>query len=229
MFQHCGHQAPVVDFQWDPEDPWTLISVSDDVQSELGGGTLQIWRVNDMIYRPEAEVLAELEQHREFVLTGKDAPAPKPAGKGTKRSIDELTSDQANGTAKSELVAASAEPAPEGAATAAPSQPGTDATTDHEPHTVLEDIAAAAQDAAQAVPEAVQSAANALPEAVQSAAHAVPGAVQSAALVLSDVKDTAVDAARALPAAVMQTMEQVAEAMDPMMPQEQQPQPMDMQ
>lgn len=40
------------------------MSVSDDVSDELGGGTLQLWRVNDLIYREEAEVLAELEKHR---------------------------------------------------------------------------------------------------------------------------------------------------------------------
>lgn len=28
------------------------------------GGTLQLWRINDMIWRPEDEVLAEMEEHR---------------------------------------------------------------------------------------------------------------------------------------------------------------------
>ena len=55
----------VVDFQWNPHDPWTFMSVSDDVSDELGGGTLQLWRVNDLIYREEAEVLAELDKHRQ--------------------------------------------------------------------------------------------------------------------------------------------------------------------
>ena len=41
------------------------MSVSDDVSDELGGGTLQLWRVNDLIYRDEAEVLAELDKHRQ--------------------------------------------------------------------------------------------------------------------------------------------------------------------
>lgn len=52
-----------MDLQWDPSDPWTLMSVSDDVR-EGGGGTLQLWRVSDLIYRPDEEVLAELEQYR---------------------------------------------------------------------------------------------------------------------------------------------------------------------
>ena len=45
------------------------MSVSDDVSDDLGGGTLQLWRVNDLIYRDEAEVLAELEKHRQAEAT----------------------------------------------------------------------------------------------------------------------------------------------------------------
>ena len=33
------------------------------------GGTLQLWRINDMIWRPEDEVLAEMEEHRCFSRT----------------------------------------------------------------------------------------------------------------------------------------------------------------
>ena len=47
------------------------MSVSDDVSDELGGGTLQLWRVNDLIYRPEADVLAELDKHRWACLADK--------------------------------------------------------------------------------------------------------------------------------------------------------------
>lgn len=34
-------QAPVVDFQWNPHDPWTFFSVADEA-GEGGGGTLQV-------------------------------------------------------------------------------------------------------------------------------------------------------------------------------------------
>lgn len=64
LFQHVGHRSMVVDFQWNPMEPWTMLSVSDDVSADSGGGTLQMWRINDLIYRPENEVLQELEQHR---------------------------------------------------------------------------------------------------------------------------------------------------------------------
>eukprot|EP00850_Spirogloea_muscicola_P017166 SM000145S00783 [mRNA] locus=s145:63233:64556:+ [translate_table: standard] len=82
LFQHVGHRArlricltttyryeygrdKVVDFHWNPHDPWTVVSVSD---GEAGGGTLQIWRINDLITRPEAEVLAELEKYGQDIL-----------------------------------------------------------------------------------------------------------------------------------------------------------------
>lgn len=78
LFQHNGHRSvvipiaangdsdgfvQVVDFQWNPFDPWTLLSVSDNVELDSGGGSLQVWRVSDLIYRPEQQVLQELQQH----------------------------------------------------------------------------------------------------------------------------------------------------------------------
>jgi histone-binding protein RBBP4 len=54
----------IVDFHWNSSDPWTIVSVSDDGESTGGGGTLQIWRMSDLIYRPEDEVLAELENFK---------------------------------------------------------------------------------------------------------------------------------------------------------------------
>ncbi|KAJ4831114.1 hypothetical protein Tsubulata_010628 [Turnera subulata] len=74
FFQHAGHRDKVVDFHWNAADPWTVVSVSDDCDSTGGGGTLQIWRMNDLIYRPEDEVLAEQEKFKSHVLSC----APKP-------------------------------------------------------------------------------------------------------------------------------------------------------
>lgn len=62
FFQHVGHRDKVVDFHWNYEDPWTLASVSDDGHNIGGGGTLQVWRMSDFIYRAESEVLEELER-----------------------------------------------------------------------------------------------------------------------------------------------------------------------
>eukprot|EP00252_Welwitschia_mirabilis_P025965 TRINITY_DN830_c0_g2_i1.p1 TRINITY_DN830_c0_g2~~TRINITY_DN830_c0_g2_i1.p1 ORF type:complete len:452 (+),score=103.36 TRINITY_DN830_c0_g2_i1:239-1594(+) len=69
FFQHAGHRDKVVDFHWNSYDPWTIVSVSDDGESTGGGGTLQIWRMSDLIYRPEEEVLEELEKFRNHILS----------------------------------------------------------------------------------------------------------------------------------------------------------------
>ncbi|XP_052183253.1 WD-40 repeat-containing protein MSI4-like [Diospyros lotus] len=68
FFQHAGHRDKVVDFHWNEADPWTVVSVSDDCDTSGGGGTLQIWRMSDLIYRPEEEVLAELGQFKSHVV-----------------------------------------------------------------------------------------------------------------------------------------------------------------
>lgn len=64
FFRHAGHRDKVVDFHWNASDPWTIVSVSDDGESTGGGGTLQIWRMIDLIYRPEEEVIAELDKFK---------------------------------------------------------------------------------------------------------------------------------------------------------------------
>ncbi|XP_028124395.1 WD-40 repeat-containing protein MSI4-like [Camellia sinensis] len=68
FFQHAGHRDKVVDFHWNAADPWTVVSVSDDCDTSGGGGTLQIWRMNDLIYRPEEDALAELEKFKSHVV-----------------------------------------------------------------------------------------------------------------------------------------------------------------
>ncbi|XP_068328242.1 WD-40 repeat-containing protein MSI4-like [Pyrus communis] len=74
FFQHAGHRDKVVDFHWNASDPWTVVSVSDDCDSTGGGGTLQIWRMSDLIYRPEEEVLAELEKFKSHVVSCASKP-----------------------------------------------------------------------------------------------------------------------------------------------------------
>nr|CAN70589.1 hypothetical protein VITISV_026731 [Vitis vinifera] len=69
FFRHAGHRDKVVDFHWNASDPWTIVSVSDDGESTGGGGTLQIWRMIDLIYRNEDEVLAELDNFKAHLAT----------------------------------------------------------------------------------------------------------------------------------------------------------------
>ncbi|KAG2502120.1 hypothetical protein HYH03_000612 [Edaphochlamys debaryana] len=73
IFQHLGHRlGRVTDFQWHPVEQWTIISVSDNsgVTDEGSDGSLQVWRIMDLIYRPYSEAVAELEQHRDFIMHG---------------------------------------------------------------------------------------------------------------------------------------------------------------
>ncbi|KAG8367241.1 hypothetical protein BUALT_Bualt16G0052100 [Buddleja alternifolia] len=68
FFQHAGHRDKVVDFHWNANDPWTIVSVSDDGEFSGGGGTLQLWRMSDLLYRPKEEVLAELQKFKDHVI-----------------------------------------------------------------------------------------------------------------------------------------------------------------
>ncbi|PIN02574.1 Nucleosome remodeling factor, subunit CAF1/NURF55/MSI1 [Handroanthus impetiginosus] len=69
FFRHAGHRDKVVDFHWNTADPWTIVSVSEDGEKTGGGGTLQIWRMIDLIYRPEEEVIEELDKFKSHLLT----------------------------------------------------------------------------------------------------------------------------------------------------------------
>lgn len=75
LFQHAGHKTQIVDFQWNPYDPWNIASVSQDTWGPHGKGgvfhgTLQMWRISDMIYKPEEEIIKEMEVNKEWILTG---------------------------------------------------------------------------------------------------------------------------------------------------------------
>ncbi|XP_060189358.1 WD-40 repeat-containing protein MSI4-like isoform X1 [Lycium barbarum] len=75
FFQHAGHRDKIVDFHWNTLDPWTIVSVSDDLETNGGGGTLQIWRMTDLVYRTEKEVLSEMQHFKDHV--SKCAPKSK--------------------------------------------------------------------------------------------------------------------------------------------------------
>ncbi|WZZ24513.1 hypothetical protein YC2023_007914 [Brassica napus] len=74
LFQHAGHRDNMVDFHWNVLEPWTIVSVSGNCESNGGGGTLQIWRMSELIYRPEDEVLAELEDFKSQVFSCASRP-----------------------------------------------------------------------------------------------------------------------------------------------------------
>eukprot|EP00281_Chroomonas_sp_CCMP1168_P031913 CAMPEP_0206242778 /NCGR_PEP_ID=MMETSP0047_2-20121206/17240_1 /ASSEMBLY_ACC=CAM_ASM_000192 /TAXON_ID=195065 /ORGANISM="Chroomonas mesostigmatica_cf, Strain CCMP1168" /LENGTH=430 /DNA_ID=CAMNT_0053667823 /DNA_START=25 /DNA_END=1317 /DNA_ORIENTATION=+ len=62
IFRHTGHRGSVQDLQWNPVDPWCIASVSEDASWAQGGGTLQIWRPVDYLYRTDEDCLAELSK-----------------------------------------------------------------------------------------------------------------------------------------------------------------------
>ncbi|CAA0822403.1 WD-40 repeat-containing protein MSI4 [Striga hermonthica] len=71
FFKHAGHRDKVVDFHWNAADPWTIVSVSEDGEKTGGGGTLQIWRMIDLIYRPEDESKAIIvTSERSLIFNG---------------------------------------------------------------------------------------------------------------------------------------------------------------
>lgn len=98
FFQHRGHRAQVVDFQWETHDPWTLVSVSDDVGNEGGGGggTVQVWRVSDLLTRERAEVSVELDAHRCVGV----APVEVRCGCNVLRRREYIVNGRSNGVAE---------------------------------------------------------------------------------------------------------------------------------
>lgn len=65
VFRHVGHtlsEGKIVDFEWHPSesDPYCIASLS---ETEEGGSTMQMWRISDLIYRPENEIVTELRQY----------------------------------------------------------------------------------------------------------------------------------------------------------------------
>eukprot|EP00245_Coleochaete_scutata_P007090 TRINITY_DN2212_c0_g2_i3.p1 TRINITY_DN2212_c0_g2~~TRINITY_DN2212_c0_g2_i3.p1 ORF type:complete len:814 (-),score=235.64 TRINITY_DN2212_c0_g2_i3:767-3106(-) len=86
FFQHRGHRSKVVDFQWNPQDPWVLMSASEDVELEKGGGTIQIWKMNEVVYKggdAEKEELMESVAFQRSVVAAK----PKPTDAKRRKSI----------------------------------------------------------------------------------------------------------------------------------------------
>ena len=69
LFRHSGHRASIVDFDWNSCSPWTMVSMSDDSQNpRLGGGTMQVWRISDLLHKSgndfESHLANALEKDR---------------------------------------------------------------------------------------------------------------------------------------------------------------------
>jgi len=75
LFTHSGHRNPITDFQWNPHDPWTVVSSGSGANV---ASTCQFWRISDLITRPKEEVMQELEKHSAYIC----GRAAKPAESG---------------------------------------------------------------------------------------------------------------------------------------------------
>jgi histone-binding protein RBBP4 len=181
MLTHAGHRAPVVDFQWNPHDPWTIMSVSDESQME-SGGTLQLWRISDLLHRPEEEVLAELEANREFIVTGK-MPGKPAEGEAPAAADGAEAASAQNGMGDT-----AAEAGANAAAAAA-------------------DAAADAAEAAQGAAEAADAAAAAGPPTSPKAAQIANAAVAADAAAAAGLDDAAAPNGDAPPATDAEPMQ----------------------
>mmetsp|Transcript_13287 Transcript_13287/g.21698 ORF Transcript_13287/g.21698 Transcript_13287/m.21698 type:complete len:503 (+) Transcript_13287:169-1677(+) len=64
FFKHAGHKTPVVDFDWNTEEPFSFLTVSDDNHSDdaVTGGCMQFWRVTEFLTRAsDPDFVEELE------------------------------------------------------------------------------------------------------------------------------------------------------------------------
>lgn len=61
VLMHSCVRSPVVYLDWNPCDQWTIASISDESAVQVGGGTLQIWRLSDLVTIPIEDLAAELE------------------------------------------------------------------------------------------------------------------------------------------------------------------------
>ena len=100
-----------------------MLSVSHEVATTIGGGTLHVWRISDLVYRPTSDVVAELKHHEEYILRGK-----KPS-----RHSEKVQRSYGPRTAKA--------PAPEGAKPKAPPKTPAEADTHMIPPPVVDDVA----------------------------------------------------------------------------------------
>ena len=88
LFTHSGHRNPITDFQWNPHDPWTVVSSGSGANV---ASTCQFWRISDLITRSKDDVMQELEKHSAYIC----GRAAKPADSGD--DTDDTGDDTSDG------------------------------------------------------------------------------------------------------------------------------------
>ena len=61
FFDHIGHVNKITDVQWSKESPWSILSVSDDMDPARAGCSLQVFRPLDLLTMPQEEAQKKLQ------------------------------------------------------------------------------------------------------------------------------------------------------------------------
>lgn len=86
VFRHLYHDAGVEDLHWNShvDSSEALLASCSEQEQGSGGGSLQVWRINDLITMPEEDAVKVLDQEFAFV-------AGEGAGHGQRRKDAEMT------------------------------------------------------------------------------------------------------------------------------------------
>ena len=68
VLQHVGHLGNIMDTQWSPHDPFTLMSVSNDGHTYKEGGACQLWRLSWLLTAPLEEAEAQLAGYQQWLV-----------------------------------------------------------------------------------------------------------------------------------------------------------------
>ena len=61
FFDHIGHINKITDVQWSEASPWSILSVSDDMDQTYAGCSLQAFRPLDLLTMPETDAVEKIE------------------------------------------------------------------------------------------------------------------------------------------------------------------------
>lgn len=68
VLQHIGHLGNIMDAQWSPSDPYTLMSVSNDSDTYKEGGAVQLWRLSWLLYSPIEQAEEQLRGYQAWLV-----------------------------------------------------------------------------------------------------------------------------------------------------------------
>lgn len=64
MFNHLGNYGPIVDFDWNKDDPWSIFATTDDTEAlDVTDGCLSLFRPNSIILPSNEETSDSNEKY----------------------------------------------------------------------------------------------------------------------------------------------------------------------